>query len=97
MIYSIRLDFLIYHRAGIVFAFMIDVMEKITARTQEMQKETHMRCNVCGIEIFPREIYYALCVHMEMQKALSENVRIFEIKPLEFQCRFCAERGVSTC
>jgi hypothetical protein len=56
-----------------------------------------MKCNICGSEIFPEEIYYTLCMHIEKQESTTENISIIDMKPLEFRCKLCAERGIVVC
>jgi len=59
--------------------------------------EMKIKCSCCGWEIFPEEIYYALCVHIEVQDPKIQDVRILDMQPLEFRCRLCAETAISVC
>ncbi len=55
-----------------------------------------MKCELCGADIIPEEIHYKLCVHMEVQDAVSNKLRILDIQALETRCKACVEKEVVT-
>ncbi len=70
---------------------------EIKAPNQVAIEGPKMSCSSCGVEIYPEEIFYSLCIHMERRDAASGNIRILEIRPLEFRCQHCAEKRVAVC
>jgi len=73
------------------------MIEKNSSVIEREKKSSDVKCSSCGSEIFPEEIYYTLCVHMEKRDASTDQINILEIKPLAFRCRFCEEKGISVC
>src|ERR1700690_3055652 len=72
------------------------IVKTLAARNAE-KKNIDFKCSTCGMEIFPAEIYYTLCVHMETREANTDNIDILEIRPLAFRCRLCEEKGIRVC
>jgi hypothetical protein len=64
---------------------------------QSEKKSSDMNCSDCGSAIFPEEIYYTLCVHMETRNASTDKINILEIRPIAFRCRLCEEKWISVC
>jgi hypothetical protein len=56
-----------------------------------------IRCSSCGNDIFPHEIYYTLCIHMETRDSMTEAISVLEITRIAFQCRLCQEKGIGVC
>ena len=73
------------------------MIEKTLTAGQKGKKSDDVKCSSCGSEIFPEEIYYTLCVHMETRDASTDKINILEIRPLAFRCRLCEEKGIGVC
>ena len=61
------------------------------------EESSNIICSYCGSDIFPEEIYYTLCVHMEKRDPSTDKINILEIRPLTLRCKMCEEIGISVC
>jgi hypothetical protein len=73
------------------------MIEKTLTTIQKGKKSSDVKCSTCGSEIFPEEIYYAFCVHMETRDTTTDKMNILEIRPLAFRCRLCEEKWIGVC
>lgn len=75
----------------------MDIMRIETDRKPEAEKSRSLACCSCGMEIFPEEIYYTLCVHREQRDSNNGRISIIGMRPLAFYCRFCEEKRAVVC
>ncbi len=63
----------------------------------EEKIESDKVCSSCGMMIRLTDIYYTLCIHMEMKDPATDRVMILETTPLDFKCRLCMEDPSGRC
>jgi hypothetical protein len=76
---------------------MYGMIEKTPSVSERKRRSSDLKCSSYGSEIFPLEIYYTLCVHMETRATSTDKINILEIRPLAFRCRLCEEKGIGVC
>ena len=82
---------------GTALALMINMIHERATDLRNEKQETDKVCCSCGASIKIDDIYYALCVHMEMWDPVEEQIVILEMDHLEFKCRLCAEDTFGRC